>query len=118
MGDDEHARGLLLHASVSTAIDGLVENYPAKTDNRSRQHDGFRPAIRLRAAELHHADTGILLQHFDNIDVKPPGRNGRTEPHWMGNRYAKNGAGTSYPVWSRISQCGPVQPSSVFLNRV
>jgi hypothetical protein len=35
----------------------------------------------------------------------------------MDNRCAKNGAGRSYPVWSRISQCGPVQPPRVFLNR-
>lgn len=51
MGDDEHAHGLLLDASVSTAIEGLAENYPAKADNRSRHHDEPRPAIRVRAAQ-------------------------------------------------------------------
>ena len=35
----------------------------------------------------------------------------------MDNRCAKNGAGTSHPVWSHIRQCGPAQPPRVFLNR-
>jgi hypothetical protein len=59
-----------------------------------------------------------LVQYFDNLYLKTPYQTAWIRPHWADSLSQESGVITGTIVQSGVRQCGRVQVTRTFLNRV